>query len=109
LNAKEIFENYDTRDKDNPDNPRTFNQRLDLLKQHLTGYQTWLQGRGFDFTKNSNDWDDSFMSDLQDLVNNFDTYSKDTNFITSRLRKLGAGDAYTTAFTSDKWDLSQSD
>lgn len=109
LNAKEIFENYDTRDKDNPDNPRTFNQRLDLLKQHLTGYQTWLQGRGFDFTKNSNDWDDSFMSDLQDLVNNFDTYSKDTNSITSRLRKLGAGDAYTTAFTSDKWDLSQSD
>jgi hypothetical protein len=43
------------------------------------------------------------------LVSNFDTYAQDPKSIIARLRKIGAGDAYTTAFTSDKWDLSDSD
>ena len=109
LNAKEIFENYDLRDENNPDNARAYTQRLDLLKQHLPQYLSWIQQKGFDFTKNDNEWDDSFLSDLNDLVSNFDTYAKDPKSITAKLRKIGADDAYTTAFTSDKWDLNGSD
>lgn len=107
LNAREIFENYDLRDENNPDNARTYTQRLGLLKQYLPQYLSWVQQKGFDFTKNDNEWDDSFLSDLNDLVSNFDNYAKDPRSITARLRKIGAGDAYTTAFTSDKWDLSK--
>lgn len=105
LNAKDVFENYDLRDKVNPSNTRAYTQRRDLLKKQLAGYKTWLAGKGFDFTQNDNEWDDSFISDLDDLIANFDAY--DNNAITARLRKLGAGEGYTTAFTSDRWDLSK--
>lgn len=105
-NAKDIFEQYDLRDETNPDAARSYDQRRKLLKDQLTGYKTWLEGKGFDFTKNTNEWDDNFMSDLNDLINNFDNL--DTKDLTSRLRKLEAGDNYVTAFTSDKWDLSKS-
>ena len=105
-NAKDIFEQYDLRDEDNPDAARSYAQRRKLLKDQLAGYKTWLGGKGFDFTKNDNEWDDNFINDLNDLVTNFD--SLDNKTLTARLRKIGAGDAYTTAFTSDRWDLSKS-
>ena len=63
LNAQEIFEKHDLRDEENPDSPRSFTQRHELLRKHLTGYRDWLTGKGFDFTKNDNDWDDTFLSD----------------------------------------------
>ena len=103
LNAKEIFENNDLRDEENPDNPRAFNQRHELLREHLTRYKDWLTSKGFDFTKNENEWDDTFLSDLNNLLNS----EKFDNNLAASLRKLGAGDAYTTAFTSDKYDLSE--
>lgn len=105
-NAKDIFEQYDLRDETNPDTARSYDQRRKLLKDQLIGYKTWLEGKGFDFTKNDNEWDDNFMLDLNNLIDNFDKL--DTKDITSRLRKLEAGDNYVTAFTSDKWDLSKS-
>lgn len=106
-NAKDIFEQYDLQDKANPKAARSYAQRRALLKEQLLGYQTWLEGKGFDFKQNDNEWDDNFNNDLSDLITNFD--SLDNKQITARLRKLGAGDAYTTAFTSDRWDLTKTD
>ena len=104
LNAQEIFEKNDLRDEENPDSPRSFTQRHELLRKHLTGYRDWLTGKGFDFTKNDNEWDDTFLSDLNTLLS---SEKFDNNNLASSLRKLGAGDSYTTAFTSDKYDLSE--
>ena len=104
LNAQEIFEKHDLRDEENPDNPRAFTQRHELLRKHLTGYRDWLTGKGFDFTKNDNEWDDTFLSDLNNLLS---SEKFDNNNLSAFLRKLGAGDSYTTAFTSDKYDLSE--
>lgn len=104
LNAQEIFEKNDLRDEENPDSPRSFNQRHELLRKHLTGYRDWLSGKGFNFTKNDNEWDDTFLSDLNTLLS---SEKFDNNNLAASLRKLGAGDSYTTAFTSDKYDLSE--
>lgn len=105
LNAQEIFEKQDLRDENNPEAARSFTQRHDLLRKQLTGYRDWLASKGFDFTKNDNEWDDNFLSDLNNLVN---SEQFDNNTLAASLRKLGAGDGFTTAFTSDKWDLSKS-
>ena len=104
LDAKHVFENYDLKDTNNPDAARSFKQRRELLKQHLGGYRDWLKSKGFDFTKNDNEWDDNYLTDFESFVNNFDTL--DNNALTTALRKYGAGN-YTTAFTSDKWDLTK--
>ena len=106
LNAKEIFENYDKRDKDNPDNPRSFEQRNQLLKDQLINHKNWISNKNFNFSENDNEWDDNYISDLDDLIGNFDIYSQDGS-LSSRLRKLGADDAYITAFTSDRFNLSK--
>ena len=107
LNAQDIFEKYDGRDANNPNAARSFTQRDAKLREHLGGYKTWLEGKGFDFTKNDNEWDDNFMTTLSDLINNQDW--SDRTALSASLRKLGAGDGYTTAFTSDRWDLNKSD
>lgn len=105
LSAKDIFEKYDLKDENNPENPRSFGGRHELLRKQLENYKTWLQGKGFDFTKNDNEWDDDFMTSLDTLINNQDW--SDSAVLSANLRKLGAGDYYTTAFTSDRWDLSK--
>lgn len=46
------------------------------------------------------------MTTLSNLINNQDW--SDRTALSASLRKLGAGDNYTTAFTSDRWDLSKS-
>ena len=51
--------------------------------------------------------DDNFMITLSNLINNQDW--SDRTALSASLRKLGAGDGYTTAFTSDRWDLTKSD
>lgn len=104
LNPQEIFERYDIQDASNPGAARSEAQRRKLLKDYLPGYLTWLEGKGFDFSQNDNDWDDSYVSDLTKFISDFDTLS--INDIATRLRKFGAGDAFTTAFTSNRWDLS---
>ena len=104
LNAKEIFEKNDLRDEENPDNPRAYTQRHDILRKQLTGYRDWLASKNFDFTKNDNEWDDNILSDLNALVN---SEKFDNSTLAASLRKLGAGDEYTTAFTSDKYELSE--
>ena len=104
LDAKHVFENYDLKDTNNPDAARSFAQRRELLKQHLGGYKDWLKSKGFDFTKNDNEWDDTYLTDFESFVNSFDTL--DNNALATALRKYGAGN-YTTAFTSDKWDLTK--
>lgn len=106
LNAQDVFENYDLRDANNPDAARSFAQRDAELRKHLGNYKTWLEGKGFDFTKNDNEWDDNFMTTLSDLINNQDW--NDRTALSASLRKLGAGNEYATAFTSDKWDLTKS-
>ena len=106
-NAKGFFEGYDKRNPDDPDASRSFAQRHAELRKHLTGYRDWISKKGFDFTKNDNEWDDNFMSTLDSLINNQDW--SDSNSLSASLRKLGAGEAYTTAFTSDRWDLTKSD
>lgn len=106
LNARDIFEKYDLRDKDNPEAARSFTQRREILKKHLSDYNNWLKGKGFDFSKNDNEWDDTFGTDLDKFVTDYD--SLDNNALATQLRRFGAGDDYTTAFTSDRWDLSKS-
>lgn len=106
LNARDIFEKYDLRDKDNPEAARSFTQRREILKKHLAGYNNWLKGKGFDFSKNDNEWDDTFGTDLDKFVTDYDNL--DNNTLATQLRRFGAGDDYTTAFTSDRWDLSKS-
>ena len=105
LNGKDIFEKYDLKDASNPNAARSFSQRRELLKKHLAGYGEWLKSKGFDFSKNDNEWDDDYVADFDKFVADFD--SLDNNAITTALRKFGAGDAYTTAFTSDRWDLTK--
>lgn len=105
VNAQDVFEQYDIRDPKNPTAARSYTERKELLKGHLTGYQQWLTGKGFDFTKNSSEWDDSTMADLSTLIEGYD--AMDNRALSTYLRKLGAGDDYTTAFTSDRWDMSK--
>ena len=112
LSAKDVFEQYDKRSEKTPDAPRGYGERDALLKEQLGKYHKWLTDKKFNFAENDSDWDDSFMTDLDDLIKNYDNL--DTRALKTRLRKLGA-DAlgqqhdYVTAFTSDKWDLSKSD
>lgn len=105
LNPQEIFERYDLQDASNPGAARSYDQRKAQLKKYLPGYMEWLSKKGFDFSKNDNDWDDSYLADLEKFIKDFD--SLDINDITSSLRKFGAGDQYTTAFTSNRWDLTK--
>lgn len=104
LNAQDLFENYDVRDINNPDAARSFVQRDDKLREHLGKYKIWLEGKGFDFTKNDNEWDDDYMSTLNSVINGDWT---DRTALAASLRKLGSGN-FATAFTSDRWDLSKS-
>lgn len=106
LKAKDVFEKYDRRDQDNPDDPRSFSERRNLLKQHWQGFKDWRASKKFDMTANDNEWDDNLDVYLDDIYNKFD--SLDNNTLTAALRKIGAGDEYTIAFTSDRWDLSKS-
>ena len=107
LSAQDVFEQYDTRDPDDPDKPRTFVQRRDLLRKYLPGYKQWLSQQGFDYTQNANDWDDNFGTDFDTFANDYATNDAyDIKDLTMALRRFGAGDAFTTAFTSNKWDLS---
>ena len=106
LNAQDIFENYDLRDANNPDAARSFAQRDAELRKHLGNYKIWLEDKSFDFTKNDNEWDDNFMTTLSDLINNQDWSNRTA--LASSLRKLGSGEGYATAFTSDRWDLTKS-
>ena len=73
LNGKDIFEKYDLKDANNPDAARSFNQRRELLKQHLAGYGEWLKNKGFDFSKNDNEWDDNYVADFDKFVADFDS------------------------------------
>ena len=106
VKAKDVFENYDKRDEANPEAARSFAERDAKLRNYLGSYKTWLEGKNFDFTKNDNEWDDNFMTTLNDLINNNDW--SDRTALAESLRKLGANDTYATAFTSDRWDLSKS-
>lgn len=105
LNAQDIFEKYDLQDPNDTTAARSYTQRRELLKKHLPGYKTWLASKGFDFTKNENEWDDNFGADLDKFVTDYD--SLDIKDVTAALRKFGAGDDYTAAFTSDRWDMSK--
>lgn len=113
LSAKDVFEQYDKRNFENPDAPRGMIERSNLLKEQLGKYHKWLTDKKFNFSENDSEWDDSFMTDLDDLIKNYDNL--DARALKTRLRKLGADalghqdDDYVTAFTSDKWDLSKSD
>lgn len=104
LNAQEIFERFDKQDAENPQSARSYDQRRAHLRQYLPGYLDWLKTKGFDFSKNDNDWDDNYITDLESFIKGFDNL--DINAITAGLRRFGAGDAYTTAYTSDRWDMS---
>lgn len=103
INAKDVFEGMDVKSTDNPEEKRAFTQRYNSLRTHLQGYNDWLKSKNFDFTKNDNEWDDDFMSTLDNLINKADW--SDSNQLSASLRKLGAGDAYITAFTSDGWEI----
>lgn len=105
LNAQDVFEKYDLQDPNNTTAPRSFAQRRELLKKHLSGYKDWLATKGFDFSKNDNEWDDSFNTDFDTFIQNYD--SLDNNAITAALRKFGAGN-FTNAFTSDRWEINKS-
>lgn len=105
LDARDVFEKYDLRDENNPDAARSYTQRDEQLRKHLSNYKTWLENKGFDFTKNDNEWDDNYMSTLDSVINGDWT---DRTALAASLRKLGSGN-YAIAFTSDKWDLSKSD
>lgn len=105
LDARDIFENYDLRDENNPDAARSYTQRDEQLRKHLGNYKTWLENKGFDFTKNDNEWDDNYMATLDSVINGDWT---DRTALAASLRKLGSGN-YAVAFTSDRWDLSKSD
>lgn len=107
LSAKDVFEKYDIHDKNNPEAERRFDQRRALLKKHLTSYAEWLNGKGFDFTKDDNDWNDKYGEDFNKFLADFD--AMDNNALTAALRRFGAGNEYALAFTSDKWDLTQTD
>ena len=104
LDARDVFEKYDLRDENNPDAARSYTQRDELLRKHLGNYKTWLENKGFDFTKNDNEWDDNYMSTLDSVINGD---WNDRTALAASLRKLGAGN-YALAFTSDKWDLTKS-
>ena len=105
LDARDVFEKYDLRDENNPDAARSYTQRDEQLRKYLGNYKTWLENKGFDFTKNDNEWDDNYMSTLDNVINGD---WNDRTALAASLRKLGAGN-YALAFTSDKWDLSKSD
>lgn len=106
LDAQDIFEKYDVRNPNQPDSPRSYAQRRQLLLKHLPGYKSWLKQQGFDYTQNNNDWDDNFGNDFDQFVTDYtNNENYDINSLTAALRKFGAGDKYTKAFTSNKWEL----
>ena len=106
LDAQDVFERYDVRNPDQPNSPRSYAQRRQLLLKHLPGYKAWLQQQSFDFTQNDNEWDDNFSNDLDQFITEYtNNENYDTNNLIAALRRFGAGDKYTKAFTSDKWEL----
>ena len=106
LDAQDIFEKYDVRNPNQPDSPRSYAQRRQLLLKYLPGYKSWLKQQGFDYTQNDNDWDDNFGNDLDQFITDYiNNENYDINSLTAALRKFGAGDKYTKAFTSNKWEL----
>ena len=107
MDAQDVFERYDVRNPDQPNSPRSYTQRRQLLLKHLPGYKAWLQQQGFDYTQNDNAWDDNFSNDLDQFITEYtNNENYDTNNLVAALRRFGAGDRYTKAFTSDKWELS---
>jgi hypothetical protein len=88
MSAKDVFEQYDKRNADNPDATRGMTERSNLLKEQLGNYHKWLTDKKFNFSENDSDWDDSFMTDLNDLISNYDNI--DPRNLKARLRKLGA-------------------
>lgn len=108
--AKEIFENYDKRDKNNPKKDRIFEQRNSLLKEGLTKFRDdYISQKNFNYTENDNEWDDNYEEKLDYLIKNFDEIANDRTKLSSHLRALGLDDAYITAFTSDRFNLSKTD
>lgn len=104
LSAKDFFEKYDLRDEGNPEAPRSFAQRDAEFDKIIAGYDDWLAGKGFRFDENDNEWDDDHAATVKRLRNNKDRSNRVA--FAADLRKIGAGNDYVTAFTSDKWDLS---
>lgn len=70
VNARDIFEKYDLYDEENPDNPRSYDQRHKALREYLIKYRDDLVKSNYDFTKNDNRWDDDFMDTLNNLIDN---------------------------------------
>lgn len=104
FSAKDIFEQYDLRDKDNPELPRSFTQRDEKLGKVAQQYVNMLESKKFDYTKNDNDYDDDQLETARNLATNYKSMSRDEK--AAALRKIGAGEDIIQAFTSDKWDLS---
>lgn len=107
FSAKDIFEQYDLRDKDNPELPRSFAQRDEKLGKIAQQYVNMLESKKFDYTKNDNDYDDDQLETARNLAANYKSMSRDEKAAT--LRKMGANNQIIHAFTSDQWELGSND
>lgn len=107
FSAKDIFEQYDLRDKDNPELPRSFAQRDEKLGKIAQQYVNMLESKKFDYTKNDNDYDDDQLETARNLAANYKSMSRDEK--AAALRKMGADNQIIHAFTSDRWELGSND
>lgn len=105
IDANSIFSQLDLQDPNDLNKARGNSQRRAELRKQLEAYKAYLKQQGIDFGADSNTFNDDYLSTIDTALNNFDNLSDyDLSVL---LRKLGAGDAYTTAFTSNKYSLKE--
>lgn len=103
LDPQYIFSNMD---KGDGTSDRLFAERDAIIVPALNNYLQYIKSKNFDFTNDDNDFNDNYVADLEDFVKNYSTLTLSQKLI--GLNKFGAGKAFATAFTSDKYDLSKS-
>lgn len=132
LDAERIFSDYDLRPAETPDatDGKKFKDRAELLYNYLKEYrERYIQDKNYNFTENDYDYDDYYLTDLNNLIDQFEIVSKDedgpenedengnklkiynknhninANDVATQLEKLGVDPTYIKAFTSNKFEF----
>lgn len=103
LDPQDIFSNMD---KGDGTSNRLFAERDAIIVPALNNYLQYVKSKNFDFANDDNDFNDNYIVELEDFVKNYNTLTPSQKL--AGLNKFGAGKAFATAFTSDKYDLSKS-
>lgn len=102
--AQDVFEGMDKQNPNTPDAARGFSERDAFNLSKLKSFRDHITKQNYDFTKDDNPYNDDYINQLNDFIDNYNSYSITDK--AAKLRYLGAGD-WATAITSDRWDITK--